>query len=328
MCTAISIRRGYPVFGRTLDNEKTFGEQIYTLPRDFRIRLIHGDTLVGRFAAVGTAVSVADTPLFFDGGNECGLFVAGLNLPESTRLGAPEKGKNNLASCELISYILTMAGSLSEAKELLDSVHLTDARPSDGIDAATLHYFISDSTGTAVVEATADGLTVTDNPPGVLPNEPIFSHHISNLSAHLHLFDRRTPERRFGLDPISHGTSAVGLPGDFSSPSRFLRAAYLVDSAPESKDARSALSSALSILECLSIPDGALPSGDGFMSTRYISVFDPKEQLYYVKRPTHRSLYAVSLGEAFRMCGGVLNFLLPELDEPITLSPSRAQPLL
>ena len=95
---------------------------------------------------------------------------------------------------------------------------------------AQLHWLIADKTGCITVEATHDGLHIYDNPTGVLTNNPPFPMQLFNLNNYMAL-SAKSPENTFAPDvPLatySRGMGAMGLPGDLSSQSRFVRVAFV-----------------------------------------------------------------------------------------------------
>lgn len=142
----------------------------------------------------------------------------------------PEEGRRNVAQYEFIPWVLSQCATLDEAKGLLEEMNLTGTPYSDRLPAAQLHWIIADRSGAITVESVADGLKIYENPVGVLTNNPPFEQQMFGLNAYMHLSPKQ-PENQFAkqidLKPYSRGMGAIGLPGDLSSSSRFVRVAFV-----------------------------------------------------------------------------------------------------
>lgn len=236
MCTAISW---HSLFGRNLDLWCRYGEAVVRLPRGSAY------PVVGALShpLLGVAHVVDGVPLYYDAMNDVGLAMAGLNFPHSAKYlpcdglsreeGEPTCEKHlepvayphAIPPYALIPYVLSRCDSCAAAKMLLANTTLVDLPYREGLPNSPLHWLIGDKTGVSlVVESTADGLFLYDDPVGVLTNEPPFPRQLANLRPYEHLSPRQphsdTPH-------VSGGMGAVGLPGDWSSMSRFVRAAYV-----------------------------------------------------------------------------------------------------
>ena len=182
MCTAVTMNMGDTYFGRTLDYEISHGEQVTFMPRNFPLSFRHGKILTNHYAIEGMACVAEGYPLYFDAFNEKGLAMAGLNFVGYAKYHAPVEGKNNVASFELIPWILAQCATVQEAKELLDRINLTADAFSETLPPAQLHWMIGDSQETIVVESTSAGLKVYSNPVGVVTNNPEFEDQLFLLN--------------------------------------------------------------------------------------------------------------------------------------------------
>lgn len=229
MCTAVTLETKDFYFGRTLDYEHSYSEEVTVTPRNFPLAFRHGKTLNTHYAIIGMAHVLEDYPLYFDGLNEKGLAMAGLNFVGYARYREPAEGKDNIASFEFVPWILGQCASVPEARSLLERLNLTDTPFSADLPPSQLHWIIADHDRAITVEAVAEGLRVYDNPVGVLTNNPPFDEQLFQLNNFMHL-SPKDPENRFSekldLRPYSRGMGALGLPGDLSSQSRFIRAAF------------------------------------------------------------------------------------------------------
>lgn len=281
MCTAISFKGEHHLFARTLDHTRDYGERVVTLEREKDLKLGHVTGFRTKYAVIGMAVEKDGVPLFFDAMNECGLVGAGLNLPKSTHLRKPLHDKRNIGSHELLGFILSSAASLREAEELLGRVNLTSLGVIDGIPPAPLHYIFSDKSGSIVFESTSAGCRIYDDPVGVLTNEP-------ELPKQLEALARYKDGAEAGIDLsariISRDEKDPYYLGAWSSGGRFIRAAMIRDNIPPAESREEAMRDCLSAIMSMAVPNGAVSSGDGFMSTRYISVSDTEALVYRVLR--------------------------------------------
>ncbi len=268
MCTAIS-QNGY--FGRTLDLEGSCGEKAVIMPRRFPVRFLREVNMPQHPAIIGCALVNDGVPLWFDAVNEYGLAAAGLNFPEYATYLEPKADKINLASFELIPFVLSKCRNLREAEELLKHCNITADSVSPALPATPLHWIIADREGCIAVEPTAGGLIVYNNPFGVLTNSPPFSVHRDNVM----------------LNPKLTPSSAEGLPGDWSSESRFLRAAFA-----KKYTAVSGVSDFFHILDSVSVPLGC---GKKDWRTVYTSCADLERGEYYFTTYENREIKKISL---------------------------------
>ncbi len=226
MCTAIHKNQ---LFGRTLDLECSFGESVVFTPRDYPLSFLYDTTLSHHPACLGCAHLREGRPLYYDAMNEVGLAVAALNFPVSARYSPPHPSKRNLASFEVIPALLGGCRTLSEARDFLKDAHITDDSAFSELPATPLHWMVADATGAFVAEPTSEGLQIHENPVGVLCNEPPFPYHMTHLCDFLSLSPVQPKNHMVpsvSLTPYARGMGAMGLPGDSSSASRFVRGVY------------------------------------------------------------------------------------------------------
>ena len=268
MCTAIS-KDG--LFGRTLDLDSSRGEEAVIMPRSFPVRFRYEADLMHHPAIIGCALVNEGVPLWFDAVNEHGLAAAGLNFPEYATYLEPRSDKINIASFELIPFVLSKCKNLTEAAELLKHCNITPDSVSAGLPATPMHWMIADKTGSIAVEPTAGGLIVYDNPFGVLTNSPPFPVHRDNVM----------------LNPNLTPSSAVGLPGDWSSESRFLRAVFA-----KKYTACGGVNDFFHILDSVSVPLGCARRD---WHTVYTSCADLERGDYYFTTYENREIKKISL---------------------------------
>lgn len=225
MCTAVSWQNGGHWFGRNLDLEYSYEEQVVVTPRNFFLPFRAASALPRHYALIGVAYVREGYPLYYDGANEKGLCMAGLNFPGYAVYRPYRSGQENIAPFELIPWVLGRCATVGQARELLGRTHLLHHAFSSELPLTPLHWLLADAEESLVLEWLEDGLHLHENPVGILTNAPPFDHQMSHLRQYLALSPEE-PEGRDGLIPLSRGTGAVGLPGDLSSQSRFVRAAF------------------------------------------------------------------------------------------------------
>ena len=230
MCTAATYKTKDFYFGRTLDYEFSYGEEIVVMPRNFPISFRHMGEMKHHYALIGMAHLAGNFPLFYDAINEKGLGMAGLNFVSNADYKPFAPGKDNVAPFEFIAWILSQCTSVKEARLLLDKINLVNTPFSDQLPLAQLHWIIADQEEAITVESVKEGLKVYDNPAGVMTNNPPFDQQMHNLSNFMNL-SPKSPSNHFSgklnLATYSRGMGALGLPGDLSSQSRFVRVAFV-----------------------------------------------------------------------------------------------------
>ncbi len=303
MCTAVYYDRGCHIFGRTLDLECSYGESLVTVPQGYVLEFLHMPAVGEHFSFIGTAHLAGGAPLFYDGINEHGVAAAALNFPGFAKYRGREDGRVNLASFEFLSYTLALADSVKSARELLSQLNITDDVAGEGLPSTPLHYIISARDGTIVIEQTECGLHIYDNPYGTLTNAPELPYHLFRLADFYGLDsargeDRLTPE--LPLSVFSRGMGSIGLPGDFSSPSRFVRAVYAKNkTSPTDAGDGLAESAFFHIMGTVSIPNGCVVTDDGKnVRTVYTSAMNLDTLTYAVRGYDSEKVTRVALSEA------------------------------
>ena len=298
MCTAVTYQTKDFYFGRTLDYEHGFGEELLLMPRGYPLVFRHCGLPARRYAVLGMGCVVDGYPLYFDAFNEKGLAMAGLNFVGFAHYEAPVTGRDNVAQFELIPWILSQCESLADARELLSRVNITgdDFRPD--IPAAQLHWLVADKDGALTVEATKAGLQLHENPVGVLTNNPTFDAQMLHLANFMHLSAKQA-ENRFTvvpLEPYSRGMGAIGLPGDLSSQSRFVRAAFSKLNSVSGTTEEESVSQFFHILGTVEQINGCCDLGNGqYEKTIYTSCCNTARGIYYYKTYENHRIYAVDM---------------------------------
>lgn len=230
MCTAVTYKTRDFYFGRTMDYEFSYGDRIVVTPRNYPFPFRYGAPLGRHYAMIGMAHINSGYPLYYEAANEKGLCAAGLNFPENAFYFPPREGARNVASFELIPLLLGSCATVDEAEELLKGLRIVDTAFSQKLPPSPLHWLISDKSRSITAEPMGSGIRIYENPVGVLTNNPPFESQLFQLNNYMAL-STCPPQNTFcktlPLKTYSRGMGAIGLPGDLSSGSRFVRAAFV-----------------------------------------------------------------------------------------------------
>lgn len=299
MCTAVTYQTHDFYFGRTLDYERSYGEQITVTPRGYPIRLRTGEALERHYAMIGMAHVEDGYPLYYDAVNEKGLGMAGLNFVGNAVYHQPDPGRDNVETFEFIPWVLGRCATVKEARTRLGRLNLTGGAFSAALGAASLHWIIADKSGALVVESVEDGLRLYDNPAGVLTNNPPFDMQLFNLNNYMSLSPRQ-PENSFSsrldLAPYGRGMGALGLPGDLSSQSRFVRAAFVRLNSVSGDSEEESVSQFFHILNSVDQQRGCCELEPGvYEHTIYTSCCNADRGIYYYTTYDNHQISAVDL---------------------------------
>ena len=299
MCTAISYRTKDHYFGRNLDYEHSYDEQIIISPRTFPFHFKKTSTISSHYAIIGMAAIRDNYPLYYDGVNEKGLSMAGLLFSGYAHYHSVKPRYDNITPFELIPWILSQCESICQAKELLKSVNIVDIPFSSDLPLSPLHWIISDKDESIVVESVSDGLFVYDNPTNVLTNNPPFPMQLFNLNNYISL-SPHSPQNTFSeklqLSPYSRGMGAMGMPGDLSSSSRFVRSAFTLLNSVSGESEQESVSQFFHILGCTAQQRGCVHMGkDLYEITLYSSCMNATKGIYYYTTYNNSRISAVDM---------------------------------
>ena len=299
MCTAVSYQTKDHYFGRNLDLECSRHETVTITPRNYPLRFRCVADLARHYAMIGMAYVKDDYPLYCEATNEAGLSMAGLNFPGNAYYSPKAEGKDNVSPFEFIPWILGQCADLEEAKDLLSRINPVDIPFSEQLPLTPLHWMLADKTGCLTVECVREGVNVYDNPVKVLTNNPPFDIMLFRLNDYMHLTNQ-PPVNRFGpgleLAPYSRGMGAMGLPGDLSSASRFVRAAFTRWNSVSGESEAESVSQFFHILGsveqqrgCVQLPDGS------YEMTVYSCCCNTDKGIYYYTTYENRRITAVDM---------------------------------
>lgn len=298
MCTALTFLKKDFYFGRNLDLEYGFGETPVIVPRQYPLTFEKMPPQPRHFAMIGMARLAAGVPLFAEAVNEKGLCLAGLNFPGNANYFPIQAGKQNVAPHELFGWLLGSCACVEEAEILLRLANIA-ALPFQGMPLAPLHWILADKRKCLVLEQTADGLHIFDNPVGVLTNNPPFPYQMMNLNNYLNL-TAHYPQNRMGqgvyLAPYGQGLGAWGLPGDCSPASRFVRTVFAKYNSQCEEDERSAVTQFFHILGAAEMVRGCVRTQENLCDeTRYNCCVNADKGIYYYKTYENSRITAIEL---------------------------------
>lgn len=298
MCTAISFLTKDHYFGRNLDLEYSYQETVTITPRNYIFSHRMMPRMNTHYAMIGMATVADNYPLYYEATNEHGLSAAALNFPGNAIYHSPADGKDNITPFELIPWILGQCKTVAQARAMLNNVNLVDISFSDKLPLSPLHWMISDKDESIVIEPMEIGIKVFDNPVGVLTNNPPFDFHMYNLSNYLNL-THEEPMNRFtnkiDLTPYSRGMGAIGLPGDLSSSSRFIKASFTKLNSVSGADENASISQFFHILGSVYQQRGCVKVNGEFEKTIYSCCCNTDRGVYYYTTYENSQITAIGL---------------------------------
>lgn len=299
MCTAITLTTHDHYFGRNLDLEYSYIETITITPRNFPFTFRQKESISHHYAMIGTAYVQDNYPLYYDATNEKGLSMAGLNFPDNAYYFPSEHGKDNITPYEFIPWILGQCATVKEARKLLEQLNLLHEHFSQDLPLSPLHWIITDRENSIVVESLENGLHVHDNPVGVLTNNPPFEMQLFHLNNYMNL-SNDPPENHFAesldLQKYSNGMGAMGLPGDWSSQSRFVRASFAKMNSKCDYSEGESVSQFFHLLGAVEFPRGSVEmKKDVYEITVYSSCCNTDKGIYYYKTYENHCITAVDM---------------------------------
>ena len=262
-CTGISLTSadGANIVARTVEWSNGESPSDYLIvPQGFEKQSMLPDgTRTGmKYTALYGYVGLASEDYVIEGLNEAGLSAGLFYFPKygSYPKYNPSEKDQTLSDTEFVAWVLGNFETVDDVISALSTVNViaTDSRAED------LHWRVADKNGRQIVIEYVDGVPmVYENNLGVLTNAPGYPWHITNLNNYINLRPGTAEAHKFGditLTPIEHGSGLLGLPGDFTPPSRFVRAAFYQTSAPIFETSQEAIEQAFVILEAMTIPIG------------------------------------------------------------------------
>ena len=299
MCTAISFVTNNHYFGRTLDLEYSYCETITVTPRNFVFDFRKTGEERHHYAIIGMAYVNNGYPLYYDAVNEKGIGIAGLNFPGNAYYQEYQKGKDNIASFELIPWVLGQCADLDDVIRLLEGISIWKENFSEKLPTSPLHWMISYRDKSLTVEAVKDGLNIFENPVGILTNNPPFDYQMFHLNHFLQVSPEQAVNRfskKLELNTYSLGMGGIGLPGDLSSMSRFVKASFTKMNAVSGDSESESISQFFHILGSVTQQRGCVKLEDNtYEITIYTSCCNMDRGIYYYTTYENSQISAVDM---------------------------------
>jgi choloylglycine hydrolase len=325
-CTGISLKAddGAAIRGRTLEFGFPMQSKVIIIPAGKEVTGTLPDgakglTYTTRYAIAGA--NALGMPVILDGINDQGLSVGLFYFPgyASYTPVTTENAGHAIAPHEFGMWVLANFATVDEVREGLKNIVVVPT-PAPGLGSAQgmvppAHFFLQDKSGKSLVVEPVDGtLKVHDAPLGVMTNAPTYDWHMANLANYINLSVNDIGSIKFGDQEVSAfgaGAGLLGLPGDFTPPSRFVRAAIFSQSAAPNKTGDDAVLSAFHILNQFDIPKGSVvnAAAGGKMDeiTEWTSVADLKNLRWYFRTHEDQSIHMVDLKQAVDSAKGEIS---------------------
>ncbi len=298
MCTNITWKNNTNFIGRNMDIGFDFDKKIVITPRNFILNFMEEKPIKKHYAIIGTAQITNNYPLYCEAFNEKGLYIAGLNYPNNTKYYEFSKDKSNISVNELIPWILSQCSNIKEAKALIKKTNILNKTIDSNLPIPSLHFILSDDSTSLVIECEKDEMKVYENNIGILTNNPSYDIHIKNLNNYNHVTPINKIENLKKENQITHfctGLGTIGLPGDYSSQSRFIKAYYLKNHSIANTDYESVLQMFHMLNSVAFVKGSVIDEHDNLDITIYSSCCDIKNLTYYFKTYNSSNIQAVKL---------------------------------
>lgn len=264
-CTGITLssKDGSKILARTIEwGGSDLNSQYVIVPRGYEQQSYlpdgqqNGMKFTARYGYVGLAVEQKE--FVAEGLNETGLSAGLFYFPGYGQYEAynPAQQASSIADLQLVAWILGNFSTVDEAVKAIPKIHVISIDPR----GSTVHWRIADTTGKQVVLEIVDGQpNFYENKLGVLTNSPGFEWQITNLNNYVNLYPGSAASKSFGaieLAPFGAGSGFLGIPGDVTPPSRFVRAAFYQTTAPQQSTGIETVIQSFHILNNFDIPIG------------------------------------------------------------------------
>lgn len=310
-CTGITLTAtdGAVVYGRTMEwGSFDLNSQVVVVPRGHEF-IAHtpdktpGFTWKGKYGFVG--LDGLDAEVVLDGMNEKGLAVGGFYHPGFAEYQKydPAQASESMGPGDVIAYLLSTCATVDEARDAIARVRVTPVvAPPIGM-APPAHYLVTEPSGKALVIEYLNGeLRLFEAPLGVITNSPTYDWHETNLRNYINLSAVALPGKNIAdldFQPLGGGSGMIGLPGDFTPPSRFVRAVAFSKSARTTPTGEETFYEVFRILDNFNVPLGAA-EGEGEAKTKgmrsstiWTTVWDTKNKALYYHTQNNRRVRMV-----------------------------------
>ncbi|WP_043637647.1 linear amide C-N hydrolase [Desulfovibrio sp. TomC] len=334
-CTSFRLKTtdGDVFYARTMEYAQDLGSKVAIIPKgtSFVGTLPDGTSkglpFTAKYGFVGmNALGINNLS---DGMNEKGLVVGGLLFPGYAGYEpySPDTAGNTIAQFEMVNWLLSQCATVADVRRDIGKVRVCQGPTTlNGVTAGSLplHFTVHDATGDSIVLEYMDGkVRIHDNPIGVLTNSPDFTWMLTFLSNTVNLSAVNVPAldlAGYVVRQTGQGSGMLGLPGDFTPPSRFVRMVALTQSALPVTGPDAGLALAMTIIGNVDIPKGAVREKDAaetmFDVTQWVAVADVARSRYYYHTDTDRNWHYVDVKQALAAAGSAIQTV------PINVAPA------
>lgn len=285
MCTAIVIRDKKILFGRNMDIDCSFNEQVIFLPKNNSVHFIKEENIKSKYAILGTGTIIDEYPMFADAMNEQGLAFAGLAFEDACEYYDYKAKMKNLTPYEFVLYMLSLFSTVDEVKKELSKTNVLNIPINKETKLANLHYIFTDKKESIVVETTNEGMKIYENKFDILTNNPPFLYHCYNITNYMQLHNNKpynNISNTLKLKPYSFNQGAIGLPGDYSSASRFIKVFYIKNNLILD-GTKQDYNEFFKCLDSVAMIKGAVKTNKGYEITRYSNCYDLEKKVLLYK---------------------------------------------
>lgn len=309
--TTVKAKDGSVIFGRTLEFEADLKSNVIVIPREYSMIASAPNNSTGlkwktKYAAVGT--NGMGKTILVDGLNEKGLAVGSFYLPNLAKYQdvTPEEYSQSIGSTDVGAFLLTNFSNIEEVKEGLKKIKVSNVKFSPWNFTLPLHYIVTEPNGKSLVIEYIDGqLKTYDNPIGVLTNAPSFDWQITNLQNYVNLNSNDVENHKFNdnltVNKTGLGSGMLGLPGDFTPSSRFVRSAFFTTQVLPVDTNKEAILQVFHTLNNFDIPKGSMRSelkGKMYYDfTQWTSANDLKNKRFFIRTYDDSTIRMVDLNQ-------------------------------
>ena len=308
MCTAVTIKdiNNNYYLGRTMDFSYELEPSLYICPRNFSIKNYCSNLEINnKFAFIGIGQNISKL-VFSEGTNEYGLSIAALYLPKYTFYNQMYYSFNqySIDALDMVSFLLGNCKNITDIYSILQKINVLGIENPITNQVAPLHWIALDNEGKCVtIECRKNNIYILSNPIGVLANSPNFEWHMTNLNNYMSILPYQSKSINWDnimLTPFGEGAGSFGLPGDFTSPSRFVRACFLKTHIAISKNTKECVINFFHLMELLSIPKGiVITKRNTYNYTQYVSFMNLTTHEYFFKTYNNTTVLYSKLPSTF-----------------------------
>jgi choloylglycine hydrolase len=330
-CTGIKLKAkdGAIVRARTLEFAQDLDSDVIVIPRNFEFEGNTPSKLPGlkwktKFAVAGANFN--GEPYVADGINEKGLSGGVFYFPDFAVYQTFDNSKAavTMAPWQLLTWILGTFSTLEEVKKALPKVRVCNVVFAKWMATMPLHYIVMDAKGECIVIEYVKGkLNIHDNPSGTLTNSPDFPWHLTNLRNYMQMSPKGIKDKvvnSLKLIPAGQGSGMLGMPGDYTPPSRFVRAFFFSSASIQQENAEAAAMQSFHILNNFDIPLGTVRSTENNVTsldrTQWTNVCDLKNKLFYYKTENDSRIRVLKLMNCDLSAKKIIKFKMASMEKP------------